>query len=220
MAVESRRREATATIAAATTRRRDDDGGASDADDGAMWIDCDPGHDDAFALYLATHGARRAGDDATRLVGASTVHGNQSVWKTTGNALRALAWVGATGIVFAGRERGRAARETGGAGDAGERRGSAVAFAAGAARPLLRAPRACEEIHGESGLESADATDALEEYELSFDDESVDGDEKAGRDAVSSASDDGVRCDVRRLRAVRRRVATTAAVRHRRHRGR
>jgi len=169
MAVESRRREATATIAAATTRRRDDDGGASDADDGAMWIDCDPGHDDAFALYLATHGARRAGDDATRLVGASTVHGNQSVWKTTGNALRALAWVGATGIVFAGRERGRAARETSGAGDADERRGCAVTFAVGASRPLLRAPRACEEIHGESGLESADATDALEEYELSLD---------------------------------------------------
>ena len=141
---DARRREAMATIARATTTRRDGDDG------GSMWVDCDPGHDDAFALYLALHGT--AGR-ARVLVGASATHGNQSAGKTTVNALRALAWIGAT-----------ASRDGGGEGGRGTRDARRVAFAAGAARPLLRASSACEEIHGESGLDSASATDALEEY--------------------------------------------------------
>ena len=45
-----------------------------------VWLDCDPGHDDAMALILAGH------SDAVELVGVSTVAGNQSVEKTTWNA--------------------------------------------------------------------------------------------------------------------------------------
>ena len=139
-----RRREAMATIARATTTRRDGDDGRS------MWVDCDPGHDDAFALYLALHGTA---ERARVLVGASATHGNASAGKTTVNALRALAWIGAQASRDGGEEGGRGTRDA--------RR---VAFAAGAERPLLRASSACEEIHGESGLDSASATDALEEY--------------------------------------------------------
>ena len=75
-----------ATIARATTTPRDGDDGRS------MWVDCDPGHDDAFALYLALHGTA---ERARVLVGASATHGNASAGKTTVNALRALAWIGA-----------------------------------------------------------------------------------------------------------------------------
>jgi hypothetical protein len=49
------------------------------ADDGAaripVWLDCDPGHDDAFALILAVHHPK------LELIGVSTVAGNQSVEK-------------------------------------------------------------------------------------------------------------------------------------------
>src|SRR5436190_20356645 len=49
-------------------------------------IDCDPGHDDAVAiLYAARH---------LDLVGITTVFGNQTVEKTTLNALRVLALAG------------------------------------------------------------------------------------------------------------------------------
>lgn len=49
-------------------------------------IDCDPGHDDATAiLYAARH---------LELVGISTVYGNQSVDKTTNNALSLKALLG------------------------------------------------------------------------------------------------------------------------------
>jgi len=41
-------------------------------------IDCDPGHDDALALLLA------AGDSRLRLLGVTTVAGNQTLEKTTG----------------------------------------------------------------------------------------------------------------------------------------
>ena len=51
-----------------------------------LLIDCDPGHDDAVAiLYAAQH---------LDLVGITTVFGNQTVEKTTLNALRVLALAG------------------------------------------------------------------------------------------------------------------------------
>ncbi|KAJ5505601.1 Inosine/uridine-preferring nucleoside hydrolase [Penicillium expansum] len=49
-----------------------------------VWVDCDPGHDDAFAIILA------AQHPAFNLLGVSTIHGNTSLEKTTINALSVL----------------------------------------------------------------------------------------------------------------------------------
>lgn len=53
-----------------------------------VWIDCDPGHDDAIALLVAGHSSR------IHLLGVSTVASNQTVAKTTQNAMDVLHWVG------------------------------------------------------------------------------------------------------------------------------
>jgi len=128
-----------------------------------LWVDCDPGHDDAFALYLAAWGTIDAGektdtDDPTplELAGVSTVAGNQSIEKTTANARRVLDWI-----------------DWGGA----RRRGGDICWdchrfmtqncrvCEGAGQPLLREARICEEIHGESGLDAVDGTSALPDPE-------------------------------------------------------
>mmetsp|Transcript_24307 Transcript_24307/g.58659 ORF Transcript_24307/g.58659 Transcript_24307/m.58659 type:complete len:349 (+) Transcript_24307:428-1474(+) len=49
-----------------------------------LWLDCDPGHDDAFAILLALH------TPGVHLLGMSTVAGNQDVEKTTLNAQKIL----------------------------------------------------------------------------------------------------------------------------------
>ena len=85
-------------------------------------IDCDPGHDDAMALLLAL------ASPELELLGVTTTHGNQTLEKTTANALRVLE--------FAGR------------GD--------IPVAAGADRPLLRDARVADHVHGESGLDGPD----------------------------------------------------------------
>jgi inosine-uridine nucleoside N-ribohydrolase len=85
-------------------------------------IDCDPGHDDAMALLLAL------ASPELELLGVSTVHGNQTLDKTTFNALRVL--------------------ELAGRGD--------VEVAAGAVRPLIREPEVAAAVHGESGLDGPD----------------------------------------------------------------
>ncbi len=85
-------------------------------------IDCDPGHDDAMALLLAV------ASPELELLGVTTVHGNQTLDKTTANALRVLE--------FAGRDD--------------------VPVAAGADRPLVREPRVAAHVHGESGLDGPD----------------------------------------------------------------
>jgi inosine-uridine nucleoside N-ribohydrolase len=82
-------------------------------------IDCDPGHDDAIALLLAL------ASPELELLGVTTVAGNQSLEKTTANAIRVLELVG---------------------------RGD-VPVAAGAARPLVRELVVADWVHGESGLD-------------------------------------------------------------------
>ena len=82
-------------------------------------LDCDPGHDDAIALLLAL------ASPEVELLGVTTVAGNQTLEKTTANAIRVLEFVGC--------------------GD--------VPVAAGAERPLVREPFVAAHVHGESGLD-------------------------------------------------------------------
>jgi pyrimidine-specific ribonucleoside hydrolase len=82
-------------------------------------LDCDPGHDDAVAILLAL------ASPEVELRGVTTVAGNQTLDKTTRNALRVLE--------LAGR--------------------SDVAVAAGAAAPLRRELRTAPHVHGESRLD-------------------------------------------------------------------
>jgi purine nucleosidase/pyrimidine-specific ribonucleoside hydrolase len=85
-------------------------------------LDCDPGHDDAIALLLAL------GSDELELRGVTTVAGNQTLEKTTANAIRVLE--------LAGR--------------------AEIPVAAGAGRPLVREPRVAADVHGETGLDGPD----------------------------------------------------------------
>jgi pyrimidine-specific ribonucleoside hydrolase len=85
-------------------------------------IDCDPGHDDAIALLLAL------ASPEVEVVGVTTVAGNQTLEKTTANAIRVLDFVG---------------RDD-------------VPVAAGANRPLLRKPFVAAYVHGETGLDGPD----------------------------------------------------------------
>ena len=85
-------------------------------------IDCDPGHDDAAALLLAL------ASDEVHLLGVTTVAGNQTLAKTTANAIRVLDCAGRAD----------------------------VPVAAGADRPLMRELHVAADIHGETGLEGAE----------------------------------------------------------------
>lgn len=89
-----------------------------------VWIDCDPGHDDALMLILAGY------SDAISVLGVSTVAGNVPLEATTLNARRIL-W--AAGLKHL-----------------------ACRVVPGAAAPLIRPPRCCPEVHGESGLAGYD----------------------------------------------------------------
>jgi inosine-uridine nucleoside N-ribohydrolase len=82
-------------------------------------LDCDPGHDDAIALLLTL------ASPELELLAVTTVHGNQTLEKTTANALRVLELVGRTD----------------------------VPVAAGAERPLARELAVASHVHGESGLD-------------------------------------------------------------------
>jgi len=83
-------------------------------------IDCDPGHDDAIAILLAL-----ASPGEVDLIGITTVAGNQTLDKTTHNALVTL--------------------EIGGRSD--------IPVAAGAEAPLRRELRTAAHVHGETGLD-------------------------------------------------------------------
>ena len=82
-------------------------------------LDCDPGHDDAIALLLAL------ASPEVEVLGVTTVHGNQTLEKTTANALRVLDLAGRTDIPVA----------------------------AGADRPLERELVVASHVHGDSGLD-------------------------------------------------------------------
>ncbi|CAL5867296.1 uncharacterized protein PFLUO_LOCUS1511 [Penicillium psychrofluorescens] len=53
-----------------------------------LWLDCDPGHDDAFAILMAAH------HPSLTLLGITTIHGNASLEKTTANAGSILEAIG------------------------------------------------------------------------------------------------------------------------------
>ena len=82
-------------------------------------IDCDPGHDDAIAILLAL------ASPEVELLGVTTVAGNQTLDKTTRNALVTLELAGRTDIPVS----------------------------AGAEKPLRRALRTAAHVHGETGLD-------------------------------------------------------------------
>lgn len=82
-------------------------------------LDCDPGHDDAIALMLAL------ASPEVELLGVTTVAGNQTLEKTTANAIRVLDHLGRDDI----------------------------SVAAGAQRPLVREPYVAANVHGDTGLD-------------------------------------------------------------------
>jgi inosine-uridine nucleoside N-ribohydrolase len=82
-------------------------------------IDCDPGHDDAIAILLAL------ASPEVEVRGVSTVAGNQTLDKTTRNALKVLELADRTDIPVV----------------------------AGADAPLQRTLRTAANVHGESGLD-------------------------------------------------------------------
>src|SRR5437763_560356 len=85
-------------------------------------LDCDPGHDDAVALLLAAHHAE------IELLAVTTVAGNQSVDKTTINALKVCSLAGLRHIPVA----------------------------RGLDRHLVRPAKHAPNIHGESGMDGPD----------------------------------------------------------------
>ncbi|MEO5632700.1 nucleoside hydrolase [Gaiella sp.] len=82
-------------------------------------LDLDPGHDDAIALLLAL------ASPEVELLGVTTVYGNQTLEKTTANALRVLDLVGRDDMPVA----------------------------PGADRPLVRDLTVASHVHGDSGLD-------------------------------------------------------------------
>jgi inosine-uridine nucleoside N-ribohydrolase len=82
-------------------------------------LDCDPGHDDAIAILFAAH------HPAIDLLAITTVAGNQSVEKTTRNALKVCSLANIRN----------------------------VPIAMGMDRPLVRPAKYAPDIHGESGMD-------------------------------------------------------------------
>ena len=82
-------------------------------------LDCDPGHDDAIAIMLA------AKNENIDLLGITVVSGNQSIEKTTRNALNVCEYLGLDVPVYEG-----------------------------CGQPMIRnKPSVANDIHGESGLD-------------------------------------------------------------------
>lgn len=81
-------------------------------------LDCDPGHDDAIAIVLA--GQKKY----FNLLGITTESGNQTIEKTTRNALNLVEFLKID-----------------------------VPVAMGSSEPIVREKQICEEIHGKTGLD-------------------------------------------------------------------
>jgi len=94
-------------------------------------LDCDPGHDDAIALLLAL------GSPEVELLGVTTVAGNQTLERTTANAIRVLDHLGRDDIPVA----------------------------AGSARPLVREGRVLPHVFGDTGLDGPDLPPAARQPE-------------------------------------------------------
>src|SRR5213080_2529662 len=82
-------------------------------------LDCDPGHDDAIAILLAAH------HPEIELLAITTVSGNQSLEKTTRNALKVCSLADIRN----------------------------VPIAKGMQQPLVCPPQHAADIHGETGLD-------------------------------------------------------------------
>src|ERR671924_696980 len=108
-------------------------------------LDCDPGHDDAIALLLALASGE------VELLGVTTVAGNQTLEKTTANAIRVLE--------LAGR--------------------AEIPVAAGSPRPLARELHVAVNVHGETGLDGPDLppphAEPSQQHAVDFLAERVDG---------------------------------------------
>ena len=90
-------------------------------------LDCDPGHDDAIAILLAAH------HPDIELLAITTVAGNQSVEKTTINALKVCSLAGIRD----------------------------VPIAKGMERPLVRSAYHAPNIHGESGMDGPNVPEPI-----------------------------------------------------------
>ena len=93
-------------------------------------LDCDPGHDDAFALLLSCY------SEKLDLLAVTTCAGNQTIEKTSKNALNLLNYFN-----------------------------KKVPLAKGSSVPLVRPILTCPEIHGESGLDGFIFPSYKEEYD-------------------------------------------------------
>ncbi|CAF0730822.1 unnamed protein product [Brachionus calyciflorus] len=112
------------------------------------WLDCDPGHDDSLAILLASHCKK------IKLIGISTVGGNQTIEKTTKNALISMNLYGLVRktptLLDLGQEINY--NEELKFSDCMTHGGLECPLVQGSCRPLLRPGVNCEEIHGDSGL--------------------------------------------------------------------
>lgn len=91
-------------------------------------LDGDPGHDDAIAWMLA------ASSPDLKILSVTSSSGNQTIEKTTNNALRVMALLGID-----------------------------APMAAGAVKPLISPPAPGPEVHGDSGLDGADLPEPAQE---------------------------------------------------------
>ena len=82
-------------------------------------IDCDPGHDDAIMLLLAIS------RPDFEILGIVTESGNQTIEKTTQNAINVCSYLGR----------------------------SDIKIYKGPAHPIIKEVEICSDIHGESGLD-------------------------------------------------------------------